>query len=279
MSSERILDNERSEQEAFDAIADRVPDGHLVTSDYTFDRYRAATNQKPLFNSYPDLLFVEMGRRHAANGNHNESKPLAGLEVLDLGSGDGAWSVILAEQGANVSSIEISPKQVELAHVRMKNHDLRWNAKVGSAFRLEDEFEEETFDLVFGPAVLHHLTFDLPAVYDGVHSILKTGGVAVFTEPFMDMKWLRALRLRLTGVFPLNAESPDERPLTREDIQPLEDGFSQLDIVYQDLSEKVLRRFGVSPGVKQMAASFDRARLSIGPFKRLATAVVLTATK
>ena len=35
--------------------------------------------------------------------------------MLDLGAGDCVWSVILAEQGAGIVSVEISPKQFELA--------------------------------------------------------------------------------------------------------------------------------------------------------------------
>ncbi len=279
LSKEEILENETRERDAFDDLASATQAENLVTSDWTFDRYRSASNQAPLFNSYPDLLFAEIGREFRETVQSSIARPLEGLSVLDLGAGDGAWSVILAEQGAELSSIEISPKQVELAKARMANHHLSWKALVGSAFRLNDEFEESSFDLVFGPAVLHHLTADLPAVFHGVHTVLRTGGIAVFTEPFMGVQWLRSLRLRLSGVFPLDAESPDERPLELEDIRPLLETFSDVRIVYRDLFEKAFRRFGAPRDVKQVAVSIDRKLLQFRMFERLATSVVLTARK
>lgn len=278
-TTERLEANEQREREAFDALAAAVSDAQLTTSDWTFERYRRATRGNPAHEVFPDLMFQRIGERLAPSRQRDEARPLAGLKVLDLGAGDGLWSVILAEQGADLVSVEISPGQVQLARRRMENHQLQWDARVGSAYRLLDDFEPGTFDLVFGPAVLHHLTENLHDVYRGVQVILRDGGLAVFQEPFNGLKTLRKLRLSLTRFVPLDAESPDERPLTREDIDPLSGLFSDVHLEYSDVFAKFVRRFGGAPALGASVARLDTRLLHFSLPRRLATSVFIVATK
>ncbi len=91
--------------------------------------------------------------------------PKAGERVLDLGCGEGALTVKLAEC-ASVVGVDASPAQVEAARAR------GLDARVMDAAALA--FDRE-FDAVFSNAALHWVK-DLDAVFAGVHRALKPGG-------------------------------------------------------------------------------------------------------
>jgi hypothetical protein len=92
--------NEQTEADAFDRLAQLSDPSELLTSDWTFARYRNATLGNPVRRSYPDLEFSHIGRRFPPV---NTARPFAGLRIL--GAGGGIWSVTLAEQGASVVSV------------------------------------------------------------------------------------------------------------------------------------------------------------------------------
>ena len=247
--------NEQMEAEAFDRLAERSHPSELLTSDWTFARYRKATLGNPIRRSYPDLVFSHIGRRFTPI---DPARPLAGLRILDLGAGDGIWSVILAEQGANVVSVEISPKSVNLARERMRLHHLSWEAHVWSAYRLRERLPEASFDLVLGQAVLHHLTQGLPVVFSGVSALLKPTGFAMFTEPYLDSVVLRSVRHCLARLVPQHLESPDERPLRREDLRVLYRLFADVHLDHFYFFQRLTRRFLDHPGPDGLAARLDR---------------------
>jgi len=247
--------NEQMEAEAFDRLAELSHPSELLTSDWTFARYRNATLGNPMRRSYPDLVFSHIGRRFTPT---DSARPLAGLRILDLGAGDGIWSVILAEQGANVVSVEISPKSVNLARERMRLHHLSWEAHVWSAYRLPERLPEASFDLVLGQAVLHHLTKGLPVVFSGVSALLKPAGFAMFTEPYLDSVVLRSVRHGLAWLVPQHLESPDERPLRREDLRVLYRLFADVHLDHFYFFQRLTRRFLDRPGPDALAARLDR---------------------
>lgn len=269
--------NERNEAEAFDRLASRRDRGSLRTSAETFERYRRAVQGRPVHHAYPDRAFVHIGR-HVGLG-HDPGKPLKGVRVLDLGAGDGVWSVIFAEQGADVTSIEISPRQVELARERMRLHGLAWDARVGSAYELREQFPPASFDLVFAEAVLHHLTWDLVRVCDGMHHLLRDGGHAVAIEPYCASPGLRRARERLSWLVPLDRESPDERPLHEADLVSLADRFGSVTLERFDLLAKIARRIFRSLSLERAAFRLDRRLLQNRMFRHLAGAVFIAARK
>jgi len=272
-----LQENERNEAAAFDRLADQRDSGTLRTSEWTFSRYRSATCGRPLYQAYPDRAFVYLGQ----NGFRRDDplKPLKGVRVLDLGAGDGIWSVILAEQGASVTSIEISPKQVELARQRMRLHGLAWDARVGSAFSLGDQFPPESFDLIFAQAILHHLTWDLERVYDGMRHLLRTGGHATMSEPYCASARVRRIRERLSWLVPFDRESVDERPLNDDDLLPLSRMFPKVTVERFDFLAKFARRLFRSRSMERGFFRFDRFLLRTKTFRYLAGGVFISAQK
>ena len=85
-----LSQNEEKEAKAFDKAADQLDKTQLRTSDWTFLRYRNATLGKPLFDAYPDLVFKSLGKLCNVDSSKQSAKPLNGIKILDLGSGDGS---------------------------------------------------------------------------------------------------------------------------------------------------------------------------------------------
>ena len=268
--------NEQTEADAFDRLAEISDHSELLTSAWTFARYRNATLGNPVRRSYPDLVFSHIGRRFPPS---DSARPLAGLRILDLGAGDGVWSVILAEQGASVVAVEISPKAVSLARERMRLHHLAWQAHVWSAYRLQERLPAASFDLVLGQAVLHHLTKGFPAVFSGVSALLKPAGFAIFTEPYLDSVVLRSLRQRLAWLIPRHTESPDERPLGREDLSALYRLFADVHLDHFYFFERLTRRFLDRPDLNTLAARLDRVLFHPPCFHPYAGMICIVARK
>jgi len=146
-----------------------------------------------------------------------------GKTVLDFGCGAGKSSVLLARREANVIAMDISEPIMHVARERLLKNDIVNSVSFinGSAHNIP--LADESVDLVFGIAILHHLHLQL--VSREVFRILKKGGRAIFQEPVRNSKVIKLLR----GLIPYQAEdvSPYERPLTDEELADFGAGFSQ----------------------------------------------------
>jgi ubiquinone/menaquinone biosynthesis C-methylase UbiE len=140
-----------------------------------------------------------------------------GKRVLDLGCGRGERSVDLLGRGAYVDGIDISPVYVAQAEqaAREAGHDPeRFTFVDGDAHELP--YEDQTFDLVVGDGILHHL--DLDRALAEVHRVLVPGGRALFREPLLDNPMLKVFR----AITP-KARTEDELPLSGRDLAQIRD--------------------------------------------------------
>ncbi len=99
-----------------------------------------------------------------------------GLDIIDIGAGTGRYSVYLAEQGHNVTAVELVNKNV--SQIKMKSDKVI--AKQGNALNLK-KFKDESFDvaLLFGPT--YHLFSHeekLKAILEAKR-VLRKGGVVL----------------------------------------------------------------------------------------------------
>jgi SAM-dependent methyltransferase len=107
---------------------------------------------------------------------------LSGLEILEIGSGRGEFSVYLGRQGASVTGIDVGPNLVEASRVLAEINGVECRFVHSSATELP--FDAESFDRVVGVAVLHHLSReDLVRAVRETHRVLRPGGTALFCEP------------------------------------------------------------------------------------------------
>lgn len=93
--------------------------------------------------------------------------PQPGERILDLGCGDGALGVQIAERGATVRGLDRSPALVAAARER------GIDAVVGDGQAID---ESACYDAVFSNAALHWMNHTPQAVLDGVKRALVPGG-------------------------------------------------------------------------------------------------------
>jgi ubiquinone/menaquinone biosynthesis C-methylase UbiE len=133
------------------------------------------------------------------------AKALGGLEgrsygdALEIGSGTGYFSLNLLQLGTirRLTATDISPGM--LRRLSDTAEALGLEARTVTTEAEELPFEDESFDLVFGHAVLHHIP-DLDRAFDEFRRVLRPGGMVAFAgEPSRYGDRLAALPKR-TGV-------------------------------------------------------------------------------
>lgn len=167
----------------------------------------------------------------------NELKDAQGKNVLEMGSI--SWKGWIEENDirpANLHCINIS--QEEINHGK-KNAPF---SKVKPHFHLMDahnlEFEDESFDFVYGCAILHHLDYN--RALDEICRVLKPGGKILFAEP-LGINPVGKL-VRLMTPF---ARTDDEKPLMFKELAELGERFNTRHY-YEELLSVPL---GVASGV------------------------------
>jgi len=131
-----------------------------------------------------------------------------GRDILDYGCYNGWMTSRYRTMGpSSITGLDISETAIAEAKATYGESSKFYT---GDAHAMP--FPEESFDLVVGRSILHHL--DLPIALKEIRRVLRPSGKAIFIEPLADnpgAKVLRALTPR--------ARTKDEKPLTRTEIQ------------------------------------------------------------
>lgn len=149
---------------------------------------------------------------------------LSGKDVLECACGTGKITTVLAEQAQSVKSFDISPESVRSTKQRVERNGLK-NVQVQIAAMEELPYKDESFDIVVGLFVLHHLA-DLEQAIRQVFRVLRPGGKAVFYETSAGNPILMFWRQHVAGRWGIpKLGTQDEHPLTKANLKTISSAF------------------------------------------------------
>lgn len=186
-----------------------------------------------------------------------------GKALLDYGCGMGEESIYFARLGARVTGVDISEVGIESLRRRAAYHHLSVTALEMRAD--PTEFANESFDLIHGLGILHHIGIDRGLAE--VHRLLRPGGVAVFLEPMGDSPVVESAKTwlmrhaRFLGTF--DEVTEHERNLTWREIETASQQFSATQVYPYHLLYRLKRFLPIAwlPIVRRI----DHAALTLAP--------------
>jgi len=105
-------------------------------------------------------------------------------KCLDIGTGTGEIAFLLSEHAGEegeVYGVDITPKMLECAEIKMKERDLPRPVVFETGDALSLRFEDDSFDIVTSGYMLRNVT-DIQKAIDEMYRVLRPGGKAVVAE-------------------------------------------------------------------------------------------------
>jgi ubiquinone/menaquinone biosynthesis C-methylase UbiE len=186
--------------------------------------------------------------------------------ALDYACGDGYFSFLMAEAGAEVTGIDISETSVQNAEREARRRGLPAQFQVMDCERMT--FPDRTFDLIHVYGVLHHLA--LSHAYPELMRVLKPTGSVLCVEPLAHNLVFQAYR-RMTPH--LRTEFETQHILRRSDVLAARQYFNRIDWRFFHLASLAavpFRGTGLFNGVLSVLEAADSVLLSVSPVRWLA---------
>jgi SAM-dependent methyltransferase len=142
--------------------------------------------------------------------------------VLEYGCAHGGNAIALASAAKRVEGIDISKEAIDSGNREIARRGIG-NVRLSVQNAEATDFADNTFDLIFGSGILHHLDYEKAMAE--LHRVLKPGGVVLFTEPLGHNPAIEIYR-KLTP----SARTPDEHPLLKKDFKKFGATFAKTDI-------------------------------------------------
>ena len=155
-----------------------VPD-HIQANFRTVNKLKADLIEQSLRNHYfagcpENYLATEWGKNDLDNHLFrrletdrrviipwlDQSRPLRGSSILEVGCGTGCSTVALAEQGAKVTAIDVHKPSLTVAMERCRAHDLDVDFAYANATEVSRLFSDRHFDYIIFYASLEHMTIE-----------------------------------------------------------------------------------------------------------------------
>ena len=109
---------------------------------------------KPLHKFNP--IRIKYIKEHIINNFKlkNKTKPLLGLNILDIGCGGGLLSEPMSIMGANVTGIDASNKNIKIAKLHSKKNKLNINYMCSSPEKLNNK---KKYDVILNMEIVEHV--------------------------------------------------------------------------------------------------------------------------
>lgn len=199
-----------------------------------------------------------------------------GAAVLEYGCGLTNQALFLADRGAaSVVGIDISPVAVERGNEEACS--LGYESVTYRVMDAEEmSFEDDSFDLVCGGGILHHL--DVSRAYSELSRVLKPSGAAIFVEPLGHNPLINLYRSRTPAL-----RTPDEHPLLFSDLRLAEEFFGAVRARFFHLSGLAAVPFRRAAGFRRLVTALDAVDRGLfrlfPPSRRYAWQVAIELTR
>ena len=213
-----------------------------VVNRYVHTLFQEDANSYAQLYSATDYFSQLLSDAFARIGLSKEKR--TGLRILDIGSGAGnsIFPLLSLCPGAQIIASDLSLDLLVLLKQALLEREQDGACGLLQLNAEELDFIPESFDLVVGAAVLHHLLAP-EKVFEGCGRILKPGGTAIFFEPFEAGNSLLCLMYQAILDDSRNAElTPDVATCLRSHIADLafRRGRDKTDPAFQHLEDKWL---------------------------------------
>lgn len=101
-----------------------------------------------------------------------------GKKLLDAGCGFGSYAIYCAQQGADVTAVDISPTMIELARKEAAEAGVEIDFQAADAAHLEN-IPNDSFDMVISSVAA---CFNIPTFFKEMARVLKPGGAFCFSD-------------------------------------------------------------------------------------------------
>jgi ubiquinone/menaquinone biosynthesis C-methylase UbiE len=161
--------------------------------------------------------------------------------VLDMGCGEGKETLELARRGLHVIGADLSFTQLQRARelIGTEMPAARFDLIQANAEQLP--FKRDSFRMIYGKAVLHHL--DLESSARETQRLLGSGGRAAFAEP-LARHFIIWLGRRLTP----RLRTEDEAPLELSDLEQFSRAFRREQLQFYYLLTPIVYPLRLLPG-------------------------------
>ncbi|MBL7928945.1 MAG: methyltransferase domain-containing protein [Bacteroidia bacterium] len=188
--------------------------------------------------------------------------------VLEIGCGTGLFTrLVYQKTKAKITATDLSEDLLEEAREKFPaGNFIRDDA-------MNMQFGNESFDVVFGSSILHHLSLKKSA--EEIYRVLKPGGRMVFAEPNMLNPQI-FIQKNIPFIKKWMGDSPDETAIVRWKYKKLleQTGFTNVSIFPYDFLHPVTPKFFI-PAVDGIGRMIEKVPL----LREIAGSVIIYAEK
>ena len=198
----------------------------------------------------------------------------AGADLLEYGCAYGSNALRLAPSARSATGIDISDVAIERGRQRAKQKGLT-NVRLEAMDAEAMTFPDNSFDLVFGSGIIHHL--DIDRAYAELARVLRPGGHAVFVEPLGHNPAIELYRRITPG-----ARTPDEHPLLKRDFRRFDAAFGATSCRFYGLSTLAVvpfRNTAAKAPLFSVTRALDKGLFALPAVKWWAWYALMEATK